>query len=181
MEGEGEKDDGGTTHILMDRGSPANPWTLLRPVGVSCLCKVMLDSTRYHLIPVCYIQSAGFTTHGTALQPTFAAASCHPLLCSPAPVSPPPASRPWLPHAPLSALALYRLRRPTPSPQALTFLSAFAVLLPAPELSPSYLPSPSYSQLPGPHLPSPSYPCSRVPYHPTCLFPCPWHPPPHSL
>lgn len=40
-------DDGGTTHVCMDRGSPANPRTLLRPVGISCLCGVLLQRPRW--------------------------------------------------------------------------------------------------------------------------------------
>lgn len=33
--------DGGTTHAFVDRGSPAKPWTLLRPLGISCRSRVL--------------------------------------------------------------------------------------------------------------------------------------------
>lgn len=46
-EGGGEKKDGGgTTHVCMDRGSPTYQWTLSRPVGIRCLCVVILQNTQ---------------------------------------------------------------------------------------------------------------------------------------
>ncbi|KAI9517705.1 hypothetical protein NQZ68_000873 [Dissostichus eleginoides] len=65
MEGEGEQADGGTTHVFMDRGSPANPGLypgLWESAASECCCRAhagftspsvsgsssVLKSTRYH-------------------------------------------------------------------------------------------------------------------------------------
>lgn len=55
--GGGKKDEEGTTHVCMDRGSPATLWTLLRPVGISCLRQAAEQNVKQpvHFLLVCFI------------------------------------------------------------------------------------------------------------------------------